>query len=154
MISENHADWLWIIGFGMMGLTVVIHTIGSALWLKALGKRLEKHLGKSQPPRLFEGIITTAIALLSLHILEAYLWAVLYLQLPGQAGLKNMHEAFYFSLITFTSVGYGDITLEEEWHLLSGIEGMVGIFVFGLTTALQFAVIQKSWKVRHPKPEI
>jgi hypothetical protein len=44
-------------------------------------------------------------------------------------------------------LGYGDITLSAEWNLLSGMEAMVGITVFGLTTALLFAVIQQIWKV-------
>ena len=56
-------------------------------------------------------------------------------------------------MITFTTLGYGDITLAQEWHLLTGVEGMVGIVVFGLTTALLFAVIQKSWKVRYKHPQ-
>ena len=52
-------------------------------------------------------------------------------------------------MVTFTTLGYGDITLAREWQLLTGVEGMVGITVFGLTTAMLFAVIQKSWKVSH-----
>ena len=56
-------------------------------------------------------------------------------------------------MITFTTLGYGDITLAQEWQLLTGVEGMVGIVVFGLTTALLFAVIQKSWKVRYKHPQ-
>ena len=84
-----------------------------------------------------------------LHVLEAFLWALLYMLLPAQAGLKNLHEALYFSLVTFTTLGYGDITIHEKWQLLTGIEGMVGIVVFGMTTALLFAVIQKCWRVSH-----
>ena len=144
---------LLIISIGMISLTVAIHTLGGALWLKRLGKRLEHHTSMNQPPRLFEGILSTATVLLMLHIFEAFLWAILYLQLPAQAGLKNFHEALYFSMITFTTLGYGDITLAQEWQLLSGVEGMVGIVVFGLTTALLFAVIQKSWRVSQKHPQ-
>ena len=144
---------LLIISIGMISLTVAIHTLGAAFWLKRLGKRLEYRASMNQPPHLFEGIITTAAVLLMLHIFEAFLWAILYLQLPAQAGLKNFHDAFYFSMITFTTLGYGDITLAQEWQLLTGVEGMVGIVVFGLTTAMLFAVIQKSWRVSHKHPQ-
>jgi hypothetical protein len=146
--------WLLIISIGMIGLTVGIHTLGAAVWLKALGKRLEHQARMNKTPRLFEGILSTAMVLLMLHIFEAFLWAILFLQLPAQAGLKNFHDAFYFSMITFTTLGYGDITLAHEWQLLTGVEGMVGIVVFGLTTALLFAVIQKIWKVRHKHPQV
>ena len=144
---------LLIISIGMISLTVAIHTLGVALWLKRLDRRLEYHASMNQPPRLFEGILSTATVLLMLHIFEAFLWAILYLQLPAQAGLKNFHDALYFSMITFTTLGYGDITLDREWQLLAGVEGMVGITVFGLTTALLFAVIQKSWRVSHKHPQ-
>ena len=140
---------LLIISIGMISLTVAIHTLGGALWLERLGKRLEYHASMNQPPRLFEGILSTATVLLMLHIFEAFLWAILYLQLPAQAGLKNFHDALYFSMITFTTLGYGDITLDREWQLLAGVEGMIGIVVFGMTTALLFAVIQNCWRVRH-----
>ena len=144
---------LLLISIGMVGLTVGTHTLGAAFWLKHLGKRLEYRSRMNQTPRLFESILTTAMVLLTLHVLEAFFWALLYLQLPAQAGLKDFHDAFYFSLITFTTLGYGDITLHENWQLLAGIEGMVGIVVFGLTTALLFAVVQKFWKITKAKPK-
>jgi len=140
---------LLIISIGMIGLTVGIHTLGAALWLKRLGQSLEFHASVKQPPHLFRGILSTAIVLLMLHVLEAFLWALLYMLLPAQAGLKNLHEALYFSLVTFTTLGYGDVTIHAKWQLLTGIEGMVGIVVFGMTTALLFAVIQKCWRVSH-----
>lgn len=145
--------WLMIISIGMIGLTVGVHTLGAAYWLKRLGKRLEYQASMNKPTHLFKDIITTAGILIMLHIFEAFLWAILYLQLPAQAGLKNFHDAFYFSMITFTTLGYGDITLAREWQLLTGVEGMVGITVFGLTTAMLFAVIQKSWRVSHKHPQ-
>lgn len=138
---------LLAISIGMICLTVGIHTLGAASWLKGLGKRLEYHASLNQPPHLFRGILSTAIVLLLLHVLEALCWALLYMQLPAQAGLKTLHEAFYFSMVTFTTLGYGDVTLHEDWQLLAGVEGMVGIVVFGMTTALLFAVIQKSWQI-------
>jgi hypothetical protein len=54
-------------------------------------------------------------------------------------------------MITFTTLGYGDVTLNEPWQVLAGAEGMVGIVVFGLTTALLYAVIQKCWKISHDR---
>ena len=98
----------------MIGLTVGIHTTGAAIWLKSLGRRLEHDASINQPPRVFRAILSTAVVLLMLHVLEALLWALLYLSLPAQAGLKSLHEAFYFSLVTFTTLGYGDITLNSK----------------------------------------
>jgi len=144
---------LLLISIGMISLTVGIHTAGAALWLSRLGKVIAKRYQMNQPTRLFRSILSTSCVLILLHILEAFLWALLFFVLPAQGGLNSLREALYFSMVTFTTLGYGDITLNADWRLLAGVEGMVGIVVFGLTTALLFAVIQRSWQISHPKRE-
>jgi len=139
------------IGIVMMALTVMVHVAGVVYWLERIGTRIEYLTSVGKHLHLFKGVLTTALALLILHLLEAILWAFLYMALPAQAGLKNFHEAVYFSMITFTTLGYGDVTLTEPWQVLAGAEGMVGIVVFGLTTALLYAVIQKCWRITHDK---
>jgi voltage-gated potassium channel Kch len=133
----------------MMGLTVMLHTVGVVYWLERMGTRIEYLQSINEHLNLFRGVWTTALALLVLHTVEAVLWALLYMVLPVHAGLNNFHDAVYFSMITFTTLGYGDVTLSEPWQLLAGAEGMVGIVVFGLTTALLYAVIQKCWRITH-----
>ena len=65
--------------------------------------------------------------------------------LPG-GQLKTFEEATYFSVVTFTTLGYGDMTLHDhDWRLLSGIEALNGILLVGWTTALLFLVVQRSW---------
>ena len=142
---------LLIVSIGMIILTVGIHTVGAAWWLSRLGKTIEKRRLLNRPPRMFRGILSTAFILISLHVLEAFLWALLFLSAPAKSGLDSFHDALYFSMVTFTTHGYGDITLNPGWQLLAGVEGMVGIVVFGLTTAMLFAVIQKSWDISRRK---
>lgn len=133
-------------GFGMIALTVAIHTTGAAWWLSRTSRRIQQGVHKHRRLSIFYIISTTASALLLLHLLEAMLWAVLYIILPGRSGLANFAEALYFSMITFTTLGYGDVTLAPEWRSLAGMEAMVGIVVFGLSTAILFAMIQRSWQ--------
>lgn len=142
---------LLIVSIGMIILTVGIHTVGAAWWLTQLGKTIEKRRLLNLPPHMFRGILSTALVLISLHVLEAFLWALLFLSAPAKSGFDSFHDALYFSMVTFTTLGYGDITLNPDWQLLAGVEGMVGIVVFGLTTAMLFAVIQKSWDISRRK---
>ena len=91
--------------------------------------------------------------LLVLHLTEALIWAVVYLILPDTPNISTFEEAVYFSLVTFTTLGYGDITLGPEWRLLSGAEAVNGILLAGWSTALLFTVVQRSWRMGHPRKD-
>ena len=138
-----------ITGLAFIVITVAIHAIGSAWWLVYMAHRLAKSNQSSQAMTLFQIVLSTVTVLLILHLIEVMVWAVAYYLLPSEAGLNGFYEAAYFSIVTFTTLGYGDITLNAHWRFLSGMEAMVGIAVFGLTTALAFSVIQKYWAVVH-----
>ena len=138
----------------MMAGTVVIHAVGAAYWFDYLVVRAKHRALSNQSLHLSRGILSTAVVLLMLHIVEVLLWALVYVLLPGRAGLNNYLEAVYFSMVTLTTLGYGDITLSARWQLLAGMEAMVGIMVFGLTTAILFAVIQQCWKIRNQSHKV
>lgn len=96
-------------------------------------------------------LTVTVIVAIGLHTLQILVWAVSYLILLPEGGLQTLEEALYFSFITFTSLGYGDITLDVGWRLLSGIEALSGILLLGWTTALIFAVVQRTWQAANKK---
>jgi len=66
-------------------------------------------------------------------LVEAFIWSVVFVAIGA---LSDLHDALYFSIVTFTTLGYGDITLGKEWQLLSAFEAANGIILFGWTTAL------------------
>jgi len=140
-----------LIGTLMIAVTLAIHASGSAHWLGFVGKRHAHRKSSEQTLHLTVDILSTGMVLLTLHFFEAWLWALLYTVLPSQAGLSSSGEAAYFSLVSFTTLGYGDVMLSPQWELLGPMEAMAGITVIGLTTALLFAVIQRSWKIGHAK---
>jgi voltage-gated potassium channel Kch len=67
-------------------------------------------------------------------------WAGAYLRVGAIEGLE---AALYFSIVTFTTLGYGDITLNTDWRLLASFQAASGIIIFGWTTALLVAVAQR-----------
>ena len=76
---------------------------------------------------------------LIIHIVEAWGWALLYLSIGEFASLAR---ALYFSAVTATTLGYGDTTLSEQWQLLSTIEAMGGLILFGASTAFLIAMMR------------
>ena len=85
-------------------------------------------------------ISVLVLLLFLLSVFEASLWAVAYVTVGAIQGLE---EALYFSVVTFTTLGYGDITLGEDWRLLSSFQSANGVMIFGWTTALIVGVLQR-----------
>jgi hypothetical protein len=73
-------------------------------------------------------------------VIEVLVWSVTYLWLGAIEGLE---KAAYFSMVTFTTLGYGEIVLDEQWRLLASFEAANGIIMFGWTTAIVLAVVQR-----------
>jgi hypothetical protein len=87
--------------------------------------------------------VSALVLLMSLAAcLESVLWASLYVMADA---LPDLGTAFYFSLVTFTTLGYGDITLEPGWRVLGAIEAANGTIMFGWTTALIVAFVQRAY---------
>jgi len=89
-------------------------------------------------------LVITIVGIILVHTVEIWLWAVLYLWI-GE--FTDFERALYFSTVTFTSLGYGDITLQERWQLLSGFEAANGIILFGVSTAFVFGIIRKLFEI-------
>ena len=77
--------------------------------------------------------------IIGIHTVEAWAWAFIYLRL-GE--FKDLSKALYFSVVTCTALGYGDITLSERWRLLSTFEAMGGLLLFGASTAFLIGLMQ------------
>ena len=136
-----------LIGLLLIVVTVTIHASGTTLWMRFLLRRYSAHDGMWKPRDRWQVFVFTSVVLLALHFFEIFLWALTYLCLSAITQLQTLEHALYFSLITFTTLGYGDITLGPDSRILSGIEAMNGILLFGWSTAFFFSVIQRSWKM-------
>ena len=72
--------------------------------------------------------------------LAVTLWSWLYLA----AGVfTEFEEALYFSIVAYTTLGFGDILLPDEWRLLSGIEALNGLLMIGLQTAMLIEIMTR-----------
>jgi hypothetical protein len=136
---------LSLIGSALIAITVVVHAVGTTAWVRHLGgKYTVNSLADSRRATLV--LVNTALVVFALHTIEIVIWAGAYQLLLPIDELGTFEEAVYFSFVTFTTLGYGDITLGEGWRLLSGIEALNGILLVGWTTAMIFSVVQNIWR--------
>ncbi len=133
--------------FVLIAATIIIHGIGTTSWLRHLLRRHAVPGGQFRPAKVLSILVSTALVLITLHLLEILVWALAYMIVLPSSELQTMESALYFSAVTFTTLGYGDITLSSDWRLLSGLEAIDGILLIGWTTAFLFAVLQRAWQV-------
>lgn len=135
-----------LIGILLVAATVAIHAFGTTHWTRYLRYHFATPHGHLKPHKALPAVTWTAVVLLLLHVVEVGASALAYLLLLPGNQLTSFEEAAYFSVVTFTTLGYGDITLvEHDWRLLSGLEALNGILLVGWTTALLYVVVQRSW---------
>lgn len=128
----------------VIATTIVIHSAGMVLILQSL-LRFDKK-SEHQKQRWQTHIIWVAGSILLMFIisiLEVLIWALIFLALNAIDGLE---KAFYFSMVTFTTLGYGDVLLNEHWRILGTFEAANGIIMFGWTTAIVITVIQHVYR--------
>ena|SRR5436190_11188246 len=74
------------------------------------------------------------------HLIEISAWAWLY---DWRGAIPDLASAVYFSAVTYTTTGYGDVVLPAEWRLVGGIEALTGILMCGWSTGFFFAVVSR-----------
>ena len=115
-------------------LTVATHATGIGVLLQHLIR--SKHLPTtlSLTMRLLLRIIWWLVLL---HVLEISIWALFY---RWHGCVRDAETAFYFSGVTYTTIGYGDVVLAKPWRLLGPVEGLMGVLMCGLSTGYFFVV--------------
>jgi len=122
----------------LVATTVIIHATG-------LGMALSHVLhSNADPDRRFWPItwllIRVAWLLIIIHLFEIAVWAMFFW---WQNCLPDARSSFYFSGVTYATIGYGDLVLPKEWQLFGPLEGLTGILMCGLSTAFFFVIVSK-----------
>jgi len=126
------------IAWGLMAVCVAIHAAGVTVSLRWL----RHHETVPQFWPLTRRFIQVAGGIILLHLVEIMVWAVAY-RLAG--AMPDLPSAAYFSAVTYTTTGYGDLVLPQDWRLVGGIEALTGILMCGWSTGFFFAVVSRSF---------
>lgn len=88
-------------------------------------------------------LCATVLVLLCGNLVQTVIWAGVF-RLYGE--FEHFERAFYFSLVNFTTLGYGDIVLKDERAILGPLEAINGVLMLGLTTSVLFAVLANMFR--------
>lgn len=138
-----------LIGILIIAINLVIQAYGNIYWLRnisASDRNEELTDGNIMKKLLFSFLLFSF-----LHTIHALVWAFFYYLIPETGSqFASFTDTVYFSLVTFTTLGYGDISLTSDWRLLSGLEAINGIMLIGWSTAMMFSLIQIIYQKLNP----
>jgi len=141
MLPKLFIAWL------LMALCVMVHAMGMTALLRWISHVVGRIGGRFWFSTWM--LVRTAGLIILLHLVEIAVWAFFY---AWDHGMPDLPSAFYFSAVTYTTTGYGDLVLPNEWRLVGGVEALTGILMCGWSAAFFFAVVSRMNETR-PKPE-
>lgn len=123
----------------MIVASTIIHTLATWSIVHFIQKRFSHDKEKSTIKVLLD-VDLVVLIIMTASLISAVAWSIFYLEMNI---FNNFEESLYFSIVTFTTLGYGEITLGPQWRLLASIQAANGIIIFGWSTALVMSAIQK-----------
>ena len=128
-----------------MAVCLLLHVAGLLLMAEWLVQRREYF--QQQGSRIHAAVLLVLLfsGIMILHTIETSIWAVFYYT---RSLFSDFETSLYFSLTSFTTIGYGDVLLPQRWRLLGAIEGISGVLLCGLSTAFIFAVMSAMLQFR------
>ena len=152
MQGTHHIAFLIPLAVGIAAVicTIFIHALPLRATINYV--RREERLGRVGVRFWMDTVIVARVILYALvaHLVEMAFWAVLFMICRE---FSDFHTAYYHSAVNYTSLGYGDIIMSPAWRLLGPLETADGMLLFGVSTAMIFAVIQRLFEATHVDTE-
>ena len=129
-----------LVGAGVSVCNIAIHAflMAAVIWAARIAGTIPT---PRESLRLITIMIATVSFLMAAHFAEVLVWSLAY-AIVGAA--PKGADLIYFAFVNYTTLGYGDVTPVERWHLLGPITAMNGVLMFGWSTAVIFEVLRRA----------
>lgn len=128
------------LGSGIILLTILIG--GLSVWALET-ELLVSHTWLTSPPHRIKMMLVlslAAVGVILLFTIGVWIWAVTFLLLDV---FDTFELALYFALVSYTTLGFGDVLLPQEWRLLAGMASANGLLSMGIYTAILIEVVRQ-----------
>lgn len=106
-------------------------------------------------------VLYAILFVLTLHVVEIWIFGAalwMLLQWPacgsitsaiaGSPGTPGLFDSVYFSAMTYSTVGFGDVVPIGPIRLLAGTEGLLGLLLIGWSASFTYLEMKRFWRVR------
>ncbi|WP_299348249.1 potassium channel family protein [uncultured Shimia sp.] len=94
------------------------------------------------------GLVSVGFGIITFsHTVQVWIWAIAFL---GMGVISDMNSSLYFALATYSTVGYGDLTLGPGTRIFGTFAGVSGVLSLGVSTAMLVAMLSR-FLAKEPK---
>lgn len=123
------------LGAVIISATVIIHAVGLIEVTRLVGRITDRVRLDGRRSRIIAMVIIV-LGTLAVLTVEVWLWAVAHHVIGS---FHDFETALYFSIVSFSTLGYGDVIPPEEWRIFAALEGINGFLLIGWSTAYLIA---------------
>lgn len=140
MMEQWLPVWEILLGSVALILSLLIHGVGMATV-----QRTHRYFQESPRLRTIRQLTFSVliVMLAATHFLEVLLWAA---SVAALGAIAVFRDSFYYAAVTYTTLGYAENTLTHQWRILAPMMAMSGVFAFGWTTSVLFAIVSDQVK--------
>ncbi len=134
-----------LVAFAIVAVCLLLHVVTIVVladWLLDQRDKRAKEIGTFGYMFL---LIASFTVIIILHMVEIAIWGVFYY---ARSLFPDFETSLYFSITSYTTIGFGDVVLPRAWRMLGGIEGVTGVLLCGLSTAFVFAIVNAMVQMR------
>ena len=133
-----------LIAWSLTALCVIVHAMGMTALMRWEKNWIAQVKGRYTGYSIWL-LVRTAGWIILLHLIAITVWALFYV---WRDAFPDLVSALYFSAVTYTTTGYGDLVLPQEWRLVGGVEALTGILMCGWSAAVFFMVVSRMYGAR------
>jgi hypothetical protein len=130
----------FLVGAAVSVCNITIHALvmATVIWVVRIagGTAMSR-----QSLQLIAVMIATVSVLMAAHFAEVLVWSLAYAVVSAAPSGTDL---IYFAFVNYTTLGYGDVTPVQRWHLLGPMTAMNGVLLFGWSTAVIFEVLRST----------
>lgn len=127
---------------GTLTILATIAVAGGGYWMAENTVTRVSHwlIRRPHAPKLAVVLMASVVMVLVVLSISVWIWALIFLLLEV---FIEVEASVYFSIVAFTTLGFGDILLPHEWRILGGLTATNGLLNMGLYTALLVEILRR-----------
>jgi hypothetical protein len=129
----------FVVGVPTMVLCLIVQVVVVFWCVRYCTRQSDSDASHAGWLRTIRPLSVSMLAMMTANLLQIALWGVLFV---GLGEFEELYPAIYHSAVNFTSLGYGDVVMKQEWKLLGPLEAANGVLMMSMTAAALTAILQ------------